>query len=120
MQSLMNANTPAKLGLMGCCIAQILVCSATLYIIRVLGENMIAEIPFDIFRDKRLGRTDYKVYAFFYLNQGKALPTGHAIAKEISSNPDATYDAISRLESFGYIEKVTVGKEKHVKLIKHC
>jgi len=81
---------------------------------------MIAEIPFDIFKDKRLGRTDYKVYAFFYLNQGKALPSGHAIAKEISSNPDATYDAISRLESFGYIEKVTVGKEKHVKLIKHC
>jgi hypothetical protein len=80
---------------------------------------MIAEIPFDIFRDKRLGRTDYKVYAFFYLNQNKPIPTGVSISKEIGSNPDATYDAISRLEGFGYIEKVTVGSEKHVKLLKH-
>lgn len=75
---------------------------------------MLIQIPFRLFQDKRFGRTDYKVYAFFYTNQDKETPPVREISKIINSNPDAIYDAISRLEQFDYIKKqvVTVDNKK--------
>jgi len=75
---------------------------------------MLVQIPFRLFQDKRFGRTDYKVYAFFYTNQGKDTPSAREISKIINSNPDAIYDAISRLQQFEYIKKqvATVDNKK--------
>lgn len=79
---------------------------------------MLVQLPYRLFTDRRFGKTDFKVYAYFYTIQSQPIPAIKDISKVISSNPDAISDAISRLQEFGFIKKqvMTINDKKVVQV----